>query len=102
MTKQNLKTRDRAIALQYADREELPTVIANGAGELARQILKLAQEHNIPVKDNQALVDMLAKLPVGETISAESFQLVAEIVSFLYHTDIEWQAKHAFLEPVFE
>lgn len=96
------QSRAQAIALQYTEQDELPRIIASGAGELARQILELAKKHNIPIREDEALTEMLSKLNVGAYISPESYQLVAEVISFLYHTDKEWRGRHPELKPVLE
>jgi len=85
--------RTRAVALQYGEEDEVPKVLASGAGELAKEILKIASENNIPLFRNKALADMLLNIEVGAEISEESYQLVAEIISFLFKTDREWQKR---------
>lgn len=87
----------RAVALQYKDSESLPKVLATGIGELARQILKIAEDLKIPVQHDQALTEMLSSLPPGSVITPESYRLVAEIICFLYQTDKEWREKHSTL-----
>lgn len=94
------RNKDRAAALQYADPRELPRVLAGGSGEIARQIVALAEQHGIPVQQNSELAEMLSRVGEGQQISPESYRLVAEVISFLYHTDKEWQQSHSQLEPV--
>lgn len=94
----NARTRDQAVALQYNQTERLPRVLASGTGEVARHILRLAEEHHVPIKQNEPLAEMLSKLDAGAVIPPETYGLVAEIISFLFHTDEEWRKKHSFLE----
>lgn len=94
--------RAHAIALQYCQQDELPRIVASGAGEIAKQILELAKRHNIPVREDEELTAMLANLNVGAFISPESYQLVAEVISFLYHSDKEWRERHPELKDVME
>ena len=96
------KKREQAVALQYSDKDELPKVIATGAGEIAREILAIAQENNIPIEEDSTLAELLAKLSVGSPISPESFRLVAEVLCFLYHSDKEFRQKHAALGQIIE
>lgn len=91
---------DRAIALHYKDAGELPKVTATGFGEIAKKIVELANQHNIPVQENAALANMLSKARPGQGISTASFSLVAQVISFLYHTDKEWSDTHEFLDPI--
>ncbi len=94
--------REQAVALQYQGFDDLPRVVASGAGEIARQIVAIAQEHHIPIERDSTLTDLLGKLSVGSTVSPESFRLVAELMCFLYHTDLEFKKTHSSLKPVLE
>lgn len=89
--------RERAVALRYHETEELPRVVASGAGEVARRILEIAVEHGVPIYEDGALASLLSSLKPGATISEESYAIVAEIISFLYHTDAEWRASRPHL-----
>ena len=90
----------RAVALQYKDVTELPKVISVGADEMAAKIIALAKSHGIPVKRDDTLADILTRIPVGAVIPEKSFQLVAQIVSFLYHCDKDWRQKHPSIGTV--
>lgn len=94
--------REKAIALQYQDIDELPKVIASGVGEVARQIMQMAEEFGVPIQQDDVLAEMLSKLNVGCAISPESYRLVAEVICFLYQTDKEWQKEHPELSQVLE
>lgn len=94
--------RKHAVALSYNKVDELPQIVATGAGELARQIIELAERHEIPIHEDQGLAQLLSRLQVGESVSPETFQALAEIMSFLYFVDEEWRAEHEFLAPVIE
>ena len=75
----------RAVALLYnRDKSEAPVVAASGQGELARTILKTAEEAGIPIQEDPDLVEVLAKVPLGEEIPVEVYQAVAEILAFVY------------------
>lgn len=77
--------RQLAVALRYdEDREASPRVLAKGRGAVARRILAIARERNIPIRDDPDLVEMLAKLDVGSLIPAELYPAVAEILAFVY------------------
>lgn len=93
---------DRAIALEYQDPEALPRILLSGAGELARKIIDYAEGNNIPVMEDGTLVDMLSGLPSGAAVSPESFEIVSEIISFLYLSDQEWAAQHSFIGELLE
>lgn len=89
--------RQKAVALTYADKDSLPRVVAQGAGEIAKRIIQLAKQNNIPVSEDDSLAEMLSKLNTGQSITPECYRLVAEILCFLYHTDKEWREQHSFM-----
>ena len=73
----------RAVALLY-DGKRAPTVIAKGAGEIARQILAIAEEHNIPLHEDSELVALLSRLDLGQEIPEDLYRAVAQIIAFAY------------------
>jgi flagellar biosynthesis protein len=94
------RRQSRAIALQYNDVQRLPSVAAAGIGQVARRIIELAKEHDIPIHEDSALADMLAALEVKQAITPETFRLVAEVLCFLYATDRDWRENHQLLHPI--
>lgn len=92
----------RAVALQYDDPNQLPRVLASGIDALARNIIALAEKNNIPIHQDNHLAELLSNATPGDTISRKSFRLVAEVITFLYHSDQEWQASHSKLKPVLD
>ena len=79
------KVRRRAAALQYdQDRDRAPRLVAQGEGHVAERILALAREHGIPIHEDAAVVDLLARLDVGTEIPPELYRVVAEIIGFVY------------------
>jgi flagellar biosynthesis protein len=93
MTKKSEDKRLKAVALHYADGERAPHIVATGVGEIARRILELAHEHQIPVKEDSQLVEILSKLDLGYEIPPETYRAVAEILAFLYRTDEAWRKR---------
>lgn len=77
--------RARAVALRY-ERADMPAprVTAKGTGELARRILALAEEHDVPVRTDPDLLELLAACDLGQEIPSELYQAVAELLAFLY------------------
>jgi flagellar biosynthesis protein len=66
-------------------------VVAAGVGEVAKRILTLAEEHGVPVQRDDTLVEILKKLPLGYEIPPEAYRLVAELLAWLFRTDLEWR-----------
>ncbi len=74
-----------AVALKYDhEKDNAPVVTAKGARLTADQILKIAEEHNIPLYKDPELVQMLAKIPLGDEIPQELYLAVAEVIAFAY------------------
>ena len=64
-----------------------PEVVAAGFGLSADAIVALAKKHNIPLHEDAALVEALARLAIGSTIPAELWQVVAAVLAFIYRID---------------
>ncbi|MEF3304794.1 EscU/YscU/HrcU family type III secretion system export apparatus switch protein [Paenibacillus sp. GYB003] len=78
----------RAVALRYAPEQNAsPHVVAKGKGRVAETIIERAKEHGVPLQEDPSLVEVLSKLDVKQQIPPELYQLVAEILSFVYRTD---------------
>lgn len=72
-----------AITLEY-DGEAAPRVTAKGEGDIARQIIELAEEHGVPLQENPELVRLLKRIPLGEEIPEALYYTVAEVIAFAY------------------
>ena len=72
-----------AIALEY-DGEQAPRVVANGHNEIADQILKLAQQANVPLYQDNDLALVLDQIDLGNQIPEALYVVIAEILSFAY------------------
>lgn len=78
----------KAVALKYIPgQSEAPVVVAKGQGAIAELILEKAKENGVAVQEDAALVEVLSKLDLDQQIPAELYQLVAEILSFVYQSD---------------
>lgn len=73
----------KAVALSY-DGKRAPFVSASASSELAEEILAIAREHEIPIYENQQLVETLAMLEIGEEIPEILYLTIAEIIAFVY------------------
>jgi len=72
-----------AIALEY-DGKQAPQVTARGHDEIANQILKLAQEANVPIHMDKDLALVLDQVDLGEHIPEALYVVIAEILTFAY------------------
>ncbi|HCS66245.1 MAG TPA: flagellar protein FhlB [Cellvibrio sp.] len=76
----------KAVALYY-DGKNAPHVSAKGTGEVAEQIIAIAQEHGVPLCDNSALVDLLVTLELGDEVPEALYIAVAYIIAFAYQLE---------------
>ena len=53
----------------------------------AENIIKLAREHNVPIKEDPDLVALLVQLDLDQEIPPELYKVVAEILAFVYSLD---------------
>ena len=75
----------RAVALRYQPKKDrAPKVIAKGQGYLAEKILEFARQHDIPVRQDKNLLQILSRLDLDQEIPAEIYKAVAEILAFVY------------------
>ncbi|MCM3089578.1 MULTISPECIES: EscU/YscU/HrcU family type III secretion system export apparatus switch protein [unclassified Cytobacillus] len=82
--------RKEAVALNYdPESNGAPKISAKGKGLTAENILAKAKEHGIPVQEDPALVELLARLNINEGIPEELYQAVAEVFAFIYRADQE-------------
>lgn len=78
----------KAVALRYVpESQDAPSVVAKGQGYVAERIIEQAKSHGIPIQEDAPLVEVLSQLDLDEQIPAELYQLVAELLSFVYRTD---------------
>lgn len=73
----------RAIALHY-DGDNAPTVMASGEGDIAAEIIRIAKQHNIPLREDAALTEMLKDMQLGEAIPETLYRVIAEVIAYAY------------------
>ena len=66
---------------------KFPRVVAQGSGTFADQILEIAWNHNIKVREDADLAEVLAAIDVDSEIPIEAFAAVAEILSYVYRAN---------------
>jgi len=78
---------DRAAALRY-EGAGAPKVVAAGAGEVARRIVEAAREAGVPVREDAALAEALARLELEAEIPPELYLAVAEALVWAHGLEI--------------
>lgn len=78
----------KAVALRYRpEHHAAPVIVAKGKGLVAEKMMEKAREHGIPIQEDKSLVEVLSKLEIEQQIPEQLYQLVAEILSFVYRSD---------------
>ena len=74
-----------AVALSYEiGGQNLPKVVATGRGQLAEDIVRLAFEAGVKVREDRDLAQLLVALDLDSEIPTEALEAVAEILSYIY------------------
>ena len=77
--------RRQAAALRYEPKQDrAPKLIAKGQGALAEKLIELARQHDIPIRQDKNLLQILSRLDLNEEIPSQVYQVVAEILAFIY------------------
>ena len=75
---------DTAVALTY-DQVNAPKISASGTDEVAREMVRIAEEHGVHLHNDPVLSRMLSTLDIGTEIPRELYELIAEIIAFAYY-----------------
>lgn len=75
-----------ACALKYvAEEMDSPMLIAKGTELIAKKIINIAKEHNVPVIENPPVARALFRMvEINQPIPPELYKAVAEILMFVY------------------
>jgi len=75
----------KAAALRYdKDKESAPRVVAKGEGTSAENIIKIAELHNLPIRKDEDLIELLSKVEIDKEVPEALYKAVAEVFSFIY------------------
>lgn len=78
----------KAVALQHERGSvDVPRVVASGRGHVAEQILRIAFDRGIKVREDAELVEILSLIDVDSPIPLEAFAAVAEILAHVYQAN---------------
>lgn len=90
----------QATALRYdLKQSQAPEVVATGSGDIAAEIVRVAEANEIPVYKDPSLAKALGQLELGSLVPPELYKAVAEVLVFVYSLD---QAHKKEIEMVLE
>lgn len=79
-----------AVAITAGDsKDDAPRITAAGRGKIAEQILQMAFDNGIKVREDSELAEMLTKIELDSPIPSEAFLAVAEVLSYVYKANGE-------------
>ena len=74
-----------AISLQYQKEiNSAPKITARGEGWVAEKIIEIAQERNIPIREDKDLLNLLSEIDVGKEVPESLYKVVAELLAWVY------------------
>ena len=90
-----------AVALEYRPASmAAPVVVAKGRNLIALKIKELARWHDVPIVENPPLAQALYKAAeIGQMIPPKLYAAVAEILAFLYRTQMRLQGRAPQPQP---
>ena len=80
-----MKKKSKAVALKYdTEKDAAPRITAKGRGFVAEKIIESARAHNVPLHEDNNLVQVLEALDLETEIPPELYRAVAEVLAFIY------------------
>ena len=91
MKRPSSHTRRAAVALKYnAATDTAPKITATGHGVVAENIIALARQKGVPVRQDPDLVQVLSQLDLRQEIPPSLYQVVAELLAFVYRLNHDY------------
>lgn len=86
--------RQAAVALQRfgIDEGAIPKIVAAGYGKLAEEIVRLALENGVKVREDKDLAQILAAITLDSDIPSEALVAIAEILAYVYKSNSTYQS----------
>jgi flagellar biosynthesis protein len=92
MTRRKNKNIKSAVALKYHTKKDVaPIVTAKGEGLIAERIIQLAQENQVPIKEDPDLVQILSQVDINKEVPPSVYKVVAELLAFVYKLNHKYQ-----------
>jgi flagellar biosynthesis protein len=85
MSDDSYSPRKKAAALGYTPgKDKAPKLLAKGSGIIAEKIIERAKAHDIEIKEDKDLVEVLATLELHEEIPETMYKAVAQLLAEIY------------------
>lgn len=73
----------RAVAVEYG-KQESPTIVSKGEGDLAKAIVERAFDLDLPVIEDEILQGLLMSVPLEDEIPESLYRSVAVVLSWVF------------------
>ena len=73
-----------AVAIKYEKGDYAPKIVAKGKNRIAEIIIKIAKDNNVTIEEHSLLSEALMQFDVGDYIPDEMYEIVAQILAFVY------------------
>lgn len=73
----------KAVALKYPENAVAPIIVAKGDGLIAEKIISEAKKNDIPITENDTLVDLMELQKIGDIVPESTWQALAAIFAFI-------------------
>jgi flagellar biosynthesis protein FlhB len=85
-----------ACALKYEGQKmRAPLLLAKGERKIAEEIRRIAEEHEIPIVENEPLARSIFRTTkIKQEIPSELYQAVAEVLAYVYKVKKDRQARN--------
>jgi flagellar biosynthesis protein len=75
----------KAVALRFSeDIDTIPKIVAQAKGEIAKKIVEIALEYDIPIYSDSKLVEQLLQLDYYSEIPPYLYKAVAQVIVYVY------------------
>ena len=80
----DINDQEKAAAAIFYDKIHAPWVSASGRGDIAEEIVRIAQSFDVPIYENKELAALLSTLDIGDEIPEALYITIAEVIAFAY------------------
>jgi flagellar biosynthesis protein len=77
----------KAVAIEKDISKDMPTVVASGQGFVAEQILQIAFDNDVKVRQDADLIEILSAVEIDQDVPLEAFAAIAEILTYVYQAN---------------
>ncbi len=79
-------SKSQAAALKYTGKDYAPVIVASGHGEVADNIIDIAEQNGVPIYRDDSAAAILTMLNVGEEIPPSLYEIISGIYTEILKT----------------